>query len=271
MSEDLRADHVIILVGDLDAAVRDYRDLGFTVVLGGAHADAPTHNALIGLDDDSYLELIAFRRALTAPPRSAFEGLLLRWQGKGQGLVGFALVPGDIEAVIDRARGAGLSIRGPSPGGRQRPDGQQVAWQLAIPEAPELPFVCADVTPRSLRLPQAEARQHANGVSGLADLTVLVRDLDLSVARYCGLLAAETPAIRLNPSLDANEERFSLGQMTVALAAPTDDQSPLHDQLSRRGEGPYHLTLTTAKPAAAGLLDGSRTHGAEITLVTAGT
>ena len=36
-------DHLVIAVRDLDAATKDYRDLGFTVVPGGRHrASAPT-------------------------------------------------------------------------------------------------------------------------------------------------------------------------------------------------------------------------------------
>jgi hypothetical protein len=35
----------VILVRDLDRAVRDYKGLGFTVTLGGEHADGLTRNA----------------------------------------------------------------------------------------------------------------------------------------------------------------------------------------------------------------------------------
>ena len=52
-------DHVVILVEDLDAGIRQYRDMGFTVVPGGKHPRF-THNALVSFADGSYLELIAF-------------------------------------------------------------------------------------------------------------------------------------------------------------------------------------------------------------------
>ena len=54
-------DHIVILVHDLEAAVRDYTALGFTVVPGGEHADGRSRNALIAFADGSYLELIAFK------------------------------------------------------------------------------------------------------------------------------------------------------------------------------------------------------------------
>jgi catechol 2,3-dioxygenase-like lactoylglutathione lyase family enzyme len=39
-----RLDHLVILVRDLDRAVRDYEGLGFTVTPGGKHADGLTRN-----------------------------------------------------------------------------------------------------------------------------------------------------------------------------------------------------------------------------------
>jgi catechol 2,3-dioxygenase-like lactoylglutathione lyase family enzyme len=55
-----RLDHLVILVRDLDQAVREYEVLGFTVTPGGEHADGLTRNALIPFRDGSYLELVAF-------------------------------------------------------------------------------------------------------------------------------------------------------------------------------------------------------------------
>src|SRR2546430_17587272 len=54
-------DHVVIMVPDLEAAIRDYTELGFTVVRGGSHPTG-THNALIAFPDGAYVELIAFQR-----------------------------------------------------------------------------------------------------------------------------------------------------------------------------------------------------------------
>jgi catechol 2,3-dioxygenase-like lactoylglutathione lyase family enzyme len=53
-------DHLVILVRDLDRAVRGYEGLGFSVTPGGEHADGLTRNALIPFKDGSYLELVAF-------------------------------------------------------------------------------------------------------------------------------------------------------------------------------------------------------------------
>ena len=55
-----RLDYLVILVRDLDRAVRDCDGLGFTVTPGGEHADGLTRNALIPFKDSSYLEHVAF-------------------------------------------------------------------------------------------------------------------------------------------------------------------------------------------------------------------
>ena len=55
-----RLDHLVVLVRDLDRAIRDYETLGFTVTPDGEHADGLTSNALIPFKDGSYLELVAF-------------------------------------------------------------------------------------------------------------------------------------------------------------------------------------------------------------------
>src|SRR6266508_5916702 len=115
-------DHLVILVEDLDAASADYTALGFTVTLGGTHADGATHNALVVFADDSYLELIAFRH-------EAPEHHWWRHVAAGEGLIDFALLPTAIAEDAAAAQSRGLEMYGPYAGGRLRPDGLRVAWQ----------------------------------------------------------------------------------------------------------------------------------------------
>jgi catechol 2,3-dioxygenase-like lactoylglutathione lyase family enzyme len=61
-----RLDHLVILVRDLDRAVRGYEGLGFAVTPGGEHADGLTRNALIPFRDGSHLELGEHRPHVTA-------------------------------------------------------------------------------------------------------------------------------------------------------------------------------------------------------------
>ncbi|GAB4201778.1 MAG: VOC family protein [Roseiflexaceae bacterium] len=248
----LAIDHLVILVRDLAVASADYAALGFTVTPGGTHTDGATHNALVALADGSYFELIAFLRE--APQHRWWQHTVA-----GEGLVDFALVPDDIEAVIAGAHGRGLDLNGPQDGGRLRPDGQRVAWRSGWASSTDLPFLCADVTPRELRVPPGAARQHANGVSGIAELTVAVRDLTASSTRYQALLGY--PPLALDGGQRAT---FALGTTRLHLAAPTRDDAALLAHLEQRGEGPYALTCT--RSGAPQTLDLALTHNVPIHL-----
>ncbi len=122
-----------------------------------------------------------------------------------------------------------------------------MVWKNARAQTTDLPFLCGDVTPRSLRVPGGEVRQHANGVVGVAGITVAVDDLGASVARYQALLDAP-PALRtVLPGLGADIAVFQLGTAQVTLATPSSAAvaTPLREQLATRGEGPYAVALFT--------------------------
>lgn len=242
-------DHIVILVSDLAAAIADYTALGFTVLPGGTHTGGATHNALVVFEDDTYLELIAFLREAPEHP-------WWRHQPAGEGLVDFALLPTAIVQDVADARARGLAMDGPNDGGRLRPDGQQVAWQTARPREPGLPFLCGDVTPRELRVATGAVRQHANGVTGIAGLTVVADDLRATAGHYQALLGAEQPG-----------PAFALGNARIALATPDAGAGAgdaLRAHLARHGAGPFALAL---RGPAAGALDPALTHGVPIELV----
>jgi hypothetical protein len=253
-------DHIVILVNDLAATIVDYTALGFTVTPGGEHTGGATHNALVVFADDAYLELIAFKRP--APEHHWY-----RHSALGEGLIDFALLPTAIEADLAAARERGLAIEGPFPGGRLRPDGQQVAWQSGRALTPDLPFLCGDVTPRALRVPEGAERAHANGVTGVAGLTVAVADLGASVARYRALLGTpEREGALSNLPSAARTATFTLGNTTITLATPADDSdTPLSARLASRGEGPFTLALRGLNQGAT--FDLSLAHGARMELV----
>jgi catechol 2,3-dioxygenase-like lactoylglutathione lyase family enzyme len=248
-------DHIVILVSDLDQARADYTQLGFTVVVGGEHTGGATHNCLVAFADGAYLELIAFKR-----PEPGH-----RWWDQvatGGGLVDYALWPSAIAEDIAAAQARGLAYEGPLAGGRLRPDGQRVEWQNGLPPSPDLPFMCFDLTPRSLRVPHGSDAQHANGAVGVANLTVAVSDLEAAIANYRALLGTE-PVLSTDPTQDS-QAVFSLGSQTITLASPATDLSPLRQQLGSRGDGLYALDFRAAPGAQPPVLDEALTHGARL-------
>ena len=228
----LTLDHLVILVPDLDAAIADYRQLGFTVQPGGTHADGGTHNALVVFADGAYLELIAFLRPDPGHRWGAFAA-----RGH-QGFVDFALLPPSVGEVVARARAAGIDYVGPLDGGRTTLDGQVLKWQIGTPPSPDLPFLCGDLTPRALRVREGDVRVHANGAQGVASITVQVPDLAASVARYAVLLD--------QPPTDAGPDAatFRLGGSRLRLQAAEGLPGVVALSLAARSAVSLPLALT---------------------------
>jgi catechol 2,3-dioxygenase-like lactoylglutathione lyase family enzyme len=274
----LPLDHVVIRVQHLEQAIADFSELGFTVRRGGTHADGATHNALIGFEDGSYFELVAFLR----------DAREHKWRDEGRrvgdGFVDFALLPASVGTVVETAVSRGLHYEGPVPGGRTRPDGTRIEWQIGRPPSKDLPFLCGDLTPRFLRVAEGDVRRHANGAQGVASITVAVNDLDASVRRYRALLgAAFNPHIATVPGEGVRLATFPIGATTLVLfaprvgvtqAAPADGgrdseslEARLRTHLGARGESVFGITISTAHAANARPLPAALTHRATLELV----
>jgi hypothetical protein len=120
-------DHLLLGAPDLDAGIAWFEaKTGVRAVPGGSHPGAGTRNALAALGGKRYIEIIAPDPAQTAfnsrfDVRSLATPRLITWA---------ALTP-DIDALIARARAAGLMTMGPNPGSRARPDGRVLKWRTA--------------------------------------------------------------------------------------------------------------------------------------------
>lgn len=254
----LSIDHIVIAVADLDAAVRDYAALGFTVLAGGEHPRG-SRNALVVFEDGAYLEIIAFPR-----PVPDFRW----WQvpdRAGPGLVDYAVLPEDFEADLARARAAGIVLGGPIEGGRLQPDGASLAWRSARPPEPDIPFFVTDVTPRDLRVPTGAARRHPNGVTGVAGITVAVQDLGSSTARYRALLGREPLATGGAPGLGFGLVQFRIERQTLSLIEPRSAAAAAPAaHLGARGQGAYAISFYGPDDV---VLDIGLSHGARLEIV----
>jgi hypothetical protein len=183
-------DHVVLVVLDLDTAVEEHRGRGFTVTPGGEHAGGLTHNALVGFQDESYLELIAFHDLAAARGKHSWTPVAER----GGGWADFALLSNDLRQ--DAAALGDLVARPPEEGGRTRPDGLGVAWRVARLERP-LPFLIEDLTARELRVPGGKAAVHANRTTGVAGVILGATDPSRVSARYAMLRERGAPAVEI--------------------------------------------------------------------------
>jgi catechol 2,3-dioxygenase-like lactoylglutathione lyase family enzyme len=240
-----RLDHVVLAVRDLNAAAADYRELGFTVVPGGAHPGGWTHNALIVLADGSYLELLAPTnpRLLDDEEALAAPNFLFALAG-GEGAVGLALAVDDLGAAVAAMQHRGATIPAPRAGGRTRPDGVQLEWRTAMPGRSVLPFFIEDLTPRDWRVPVSpENARHANGALGIRAITYAAPDSAAVHAHFARLLG--------DPDADGIWQLSDTALRVVSADDQTRPTIALHLGAAGTNIGP---------------LDPALTHGAQIGL-----
>ena len=241
-----RLDHVVILVGDLDLAVRGYEELGFTVTPGGEHADGLTRNALVPFADGSYLELVAF--VDPEDPRENVWG----WRAflpLGGGLIDYCAASDDLEADVRRLEESGLGVDGPTDGGRRLPDGTEIRWRVARvrQDGRLLPFLIEDLTPRSLRVPGGPAAEHPNGATGISRLELAASDAG-AAARDLATLAGD-------------------GSLRLGACALSPVQRGARDRLDAAGPGPLVAWLAAGEGGEARELDRRLSGGADLRLL----
>lgn len=241
--QPLKVDHAVIVTDDLDRSIAAWRERGFTVEPGGTHPRGSV-NALIAFADGAYIEIIAF----PVPQEDFFWWRVL--QKDGEGPIDLALLPQDLDAVLDRAAQAGLGYEPPQDGGRERLDGETLIWRTTRPAATDLPFFCSDVTPRSLRVPAAP--RHPNGATGISAISLAVNDLDASSRRWAALTGEDARPLGPLPGLDASAAKLDLGTTRLILLAPERaGMGIVASHLARRGEGLFALSFSGTDPAVS--------------------
>jgi catechol 2,3-dioxygenase-like lactoylglutathione lyase family enzyme len=119
-----RIDHIILGAADLDRATRTFERLtGVRPVYGGKHPTG-THNALVSLGGQTYIEIIAAQPGTPAPdwlPNLADLDDLTP--------VGFAVTADDGPALRRDLVAAGFVLTENNPGTRTTPSGATLNWQ----------------------------------------------------------------------------------------------------------------------------------------------
>ena len=123
-------DHLIYAAPDLDAAIADLEGrLGVRAAPGGRHEGIGTHNALLAVGPDSYLELIARDPTQPEPQGPRPFGVDAVDHPR---LVGWAVACDDIDVAVAAARGAGHDPGDPMAMTRTTPDGRTLNWRLTL-------------------------------------------------------------------------------------------------------------------------------------------
>lgn len=123
-------DHLVYAAPSLDAGIEAMAELlGVIAAHGGKHAGVGTHNALLSLGPNSYLEIIAPDPDQPPPTEPRPFGLDDLHE---PGLVAWALAVTEIESCADSARGAGYDPGPVITMTRALPDGEELRWRLCL-------------------------------------------------------------------------------------------------------------------------------------------
>lgn len=132
MSPLLELDHIAVAAPCLEAGLAFVRDaLGVDVPVGGAHPEMGTHNHLMRLGDDEFLEVIA-------PDPNAEAPLRPRWfaldhvRGRPARLCTWVLRAPDLQQT--------LGTMPPSVGQATRVSRGHLSWLISIPEDGSMPL-----------------------------------------------------------------------------------------------------------------------------------
>lgn len=259
--EPLKLDHVVLVTKDLSAAARQFKQLGFSITPGGKHANGLTQNVLVIFADGTYLEVVSpirpaqlsllrtLRRfgllGLVTYNQSLMDKRFIQDISTGPGIVDFALNAEDLETTMSESMRRGLLLLGPVQGSRQRFDGPEVSYRTAVPPYFDLPFLIADNTPRSLRVPPAEDMVHTNGAQTIVGLSLVVKQMSESLARYRSLLGSDPDTSSHFALAGTQIAEFHLQLMTLSLAAPQQGAKNLRSYPGSRTGRPYCIYLGT--------------------------
>jgi hypothetical protein len=123
-------DHLIYRVPDLAGAVDEVEErLGVRAEAGGKHIGMGTHNALLALGPQTYLEIIAPDPGQPQPSVPRPFGLNEVSRG---GLGGWAVACQDIDAAVAAARSRGYDPGEVVPMQRAGPAGAVLRWRLTL-------------------------------------------------------------------------------------------------------------------------------------------
>lgn len=240
-------DHVVFAGTDIEAMRSALAGVGLDPEYGGEHSNGVTHNYMLGLPDGSYLELIS-----TVDPGAESPW----WNEPIHGDAGpcaWAIDVEDIEAEADRLAGLGIGVEGPTAHTRERPDGVEVAFDLAVLGEHGLgakyPLLIHDRTPRSDRIDVGESVGDT-ALTGVREVVVAVPDAEPEVAAFRRLFDCEVSETVGTPDFGARLTRFDGAPVTLAEPIGGSPGTWLAERLDRFGPLPCAYLLGSDDPDA---------------------
>ncbi len=236
-------DHAIVGVHKLEAARRQWAKLGFTITPRGRHKGWGTANYCIMFETD-YVELLG----IVDP--AGFTNKLDRFLKIREGLMGLAFSTETAEAVSAALEAASIGYKGPAdlsrllelPEGEVEPAFKLVYLNGATPGVSS--FVCQHLTRDLVWRP--EWTRHANGVTGIDSMTVVVRNTSTPRAGWRTFLGKDAVT-------EIGEQEFiaMVGQTELRFLTEAAAKAALPDLRRRKWRPPFlaGMALSVGDPA----------------------
>ena len=236
-------DHAIVGVHKLEAARRQWAKLGFTITPRGRHKGWGTANYCIMFETD-YVELLG----IVDP--AGFTNKLDRFLKIREGLMGLAFSTETAEAVSVALEAASIGYKGPAdlsrllelPEGEVEPAFKLVYLNGATPGVSS--FVCQHLTRDLVWRP--EWTRHANGVTGIDSMTVVVRNTSTPRAGWRTFLGKDAVT-------EIGEQEFiaMVGQTELRFLTEAAAKAALPDLRRRKWRPPFlaGMALSVGDPA----------------------
>ncbi|MBI3792086.1 MAG: VOC family protein [Gemmatimonadetes bacterium] len=193
-------DHLILGVDDLEKGMSEFASkTGVKPMKGGIHPGRGTQNALVGLGNGRYLEILAPSREPGTPAdaRVAFAALTPS---------GWALHTDNLGGVIATLRGAAFVVSDARAGARTRPDGAKLAWQAA-----DVGGAGLDAAPFFIQWGQGSAHPSGDAPTGCTlDRVTMTEPDPAPLARFFRAVRVDVPVAK-----------GARRGMTITLACPT--------------------------------------------------
>jgi len=288
---DLRLDHLVIAVRDLDAATADYTALlGRSPSWRGGHPAYGTRNTLFRIDN-TYVELLGLGEGKKNP---RWAGELSRFlKERGEGLYAVALGVDDVDGTAREMRRRGLEILDPADGsGADETTGAHRAWrnaQLRVASTHGVRLFFIQHYSPADALPVAPVADDAatTHVRRMDHIVVLSAEMEVSRQLWGDTLGARLALDRTFPERNSRILFFRLGDITVEISGAgvqTQEGIGKPDRLWGVAWGVEDVAATCERLAAAGIetsgprpgikpgtlvatAKGERTHGVPTLLI----
>lgn len=235
----VEVDHVTVAGSDLTRMRDAFAAIGLKSEYGGAHSNGITHMALIGFDDGSYIELVS-----TMKPDQTNIPIWKKLILEDGGPAGWAARSADVAAEAKRVGDLGVTVQGPFPGGRTRPDGKEARWKLAFLGDQQigavLPFLIEDVSPRENRVRPTEGVAGGE-LTGVAAVVIGVEESGEAIRQFRRVYQWPAPRVMEDSAFGAKLAWFE--DTPVILATPPADGGWLSRRMTRFGEAPIAILL----------------------------